>query len=178
MIRILWLVLPLILAAPVADDLKPGLLGEYFNLGREAREFPYLPPNQKPFLRRVDAEINWKEEQGEFAGCGLSDHFCIRWTGLIRVPADGEYTFFTNSDDGSTLWIDGKLVVDNGGLHALEERSGRIQLKAGDHEVKIEFHENDDKAAVIASWEPPGRAKETIPASAWFHRADPELDKR
>lgn len=158
------------------DDLKPGLVGEYYNTGREAREFPYLASNHKPFLRRIDATVAWEQAQAEFAECGLADHFCVRWTGVIRVPTDGEYTFYLNSDDGSTLWIDGKQTVDNGGLHALEEKSGRLALKAGDHEIRIEFFENDDKAAIIASWETPGRAKEVIPASALFHRRDAQLD--
>ena len=170
--------LVLILGAARGDDLKPGLIGEYYNIGTEAREFPYLASNHRPLLRRIDAEINWNASQDEFAGSGLADHFCVRWTGLLRVPNGGIHTFYANSDDGSSLWIDGELVVDNGGLHALEEKSGRIDLKAGDHEVKIEFFENDDKAVMIASWEPPGQAKEVIPATALFHRRDPALDGR
>ncbi len=172
------MILLAVLLAGSGDDLRPGLIGEYFNVGHDAREFPYLAAGRKPFLRRVDAEVNFPETKKEFAGCGLGDHFCVRWTGRLRIPADGTYTFTCASDDGSSLWIDGKQVVDNGGLHAIEEKSGRVELKAGDHEIRIEFFENDDGAAMIASWEPPGRAKEVIPATALFHVKDLKLDRK
>jgi hypothetical protein len=41
-----------------------------------------------------------------FPGTQMSDHFYVRWTGKVRIPRDGKYTFFTESDDGSRLWID------------------------------------------------------------------------
>jgi len=64
----------------------------------------------------------------------------VQWLGYF-VPATTEtYTFFTNSDDGSYLWIGltavsgftiGNAIVDNGGSHAAQERSGTIALTAG-----------------------------------------------
>lgn len=171
------LLVPILLFHP-QDELRPGLLGEYFNIGHDARDFPHLPSERKPFLRRIDATIDFAETKQEFAECGLGDHFCVRWTGRIRIPADGAYVFHIKSDDGSSLWLDGKRVVDNGGLHAIEEKSGRIELKAGDHDLRLEFFENDDGAAMILSWEPPGRAKEVVPPTALFHPKDPRLDRK
>lgn len=168
----------LFLLAPVAqEERRPGLIGEYFNVGHEATDFPYLPADKKPFLRRVDAQVAWDASAAEFAECGVADHFYVRWTGSLRVRVEGAYVFFLNSDDGSALWIDGKRVIDNGGLHAMEEKSGRVELKEGDHALKVEFFENDDKAGVILSWEPPGRPREIVPAPAFFHRRDGDLDK-
>lgn len=91
-----------------------------------------------------------------------------------RQGAHGIWTFYTESDDGSRLYIDGSLVVDNGGLHGMEERSGAVQLRAGEHEIKIDFFENGGGAGCKASWEGPGTGKQIIPAGALFHRKSAE----
>jgi hypothetical protein len=49
------------------------------------------------------------------------DYFAFRFTGLLYVDTPGDYTFFTSSDDGSELRLDGALVVANGGLHGDQE---------------------------------------------------------
>ena len=113
------------------DDMKPGLIAEFFNIGKAMEEFPTIPTERKPDFRRVDRQINYEQTTETFPGTVMTDHFYVRWTGRIRMPRDGKITFFTESDDGSRLWIDGKIVVDNGGLHAMEEKSGDIDLKAG-----------------------------------------------
>jgi putative membrane-bound dehydrogenase-like protein len=130
-----------------------------------------LPLDKRPLVSRVDPRVDYGETVGNFAGTKLADNFCVRWTGLIRCPLDGAYTFYTNSDDGSRLFIDGHLVVDNGGSHALRERQGQIDLAAGEHEVRLEFVEEEGEAACILSWAFEGREKEVVPADVLFHRA-------
>src|SRR5437762_3461417 len=129
-------------AAP-AEKAEPGLLGEYFSLEDSIEDFPTLPASKKPAVKRVDKTIDVESTSDAWAGTELLDHFYIRWTGKLRAPQAGKYTFFLESDDGSRLYLDGKEVVDNGGLHGMEEKSGEVQLTEGDHEVKIEFFENE-----------------------------------
>ena len=62
------------------------------------------------------------------------------------------------------LFIDGKQIIDNNGLHAMEEKSGELHLKEGKHTIKVEFFENDVDAGCIFSWQPPGATKEIVPA--------------
>ena len=57
-----------------------------------------------------------------------ADRFALRFTGSLQVPRSGKYTFYTNSDDGSRLYIGGKLVVNNDGLHGMVEKSGVIEI--------------------------------------------------
>jgi len=118
---------------------KAGLWGEYYALEDALEDFPAISAGKKPTLKRVDKNINVDSTTEAWPGTELVDHFYIRWTGKLRTPKDGNYTFFLESDDGSRLFIDGKQVVDNGGLHAMEEKSGEVELKAGEHELKVEF---------------------------------------
>lgn len=154
--------------ALAAQELEPGLVGEYFNIGEEITDFPSLE-GKKVALKRVEKQVNYETTDENFYGTDLKDQFAIRFTGLIRVPKDAKYKFFTNSDDGSRLFIDGKQVVDNGGLHGMEEKEGEIDLKAGDHEIKIEFFQNGGGAGIKASWEAEGIPKEIISDKVFFH---------
>lgn len=96
----------------------------------------------------------------------VSEKYAIRWTGAIDVPTDGSYTFYTRSDDGSRLYIDGALIVDNDGLHAVQEEDGTISLTAGCHDIVIEFFENTGGNVMETLWEGPGIAKQAIPDAA------------
>ena len=157
--------------AIAADNLEPGLVGEYFDLGSSLEDFPTIPADKKPVVKRVDKTINFESTQEGFHGTQLVDFFFIRWTGKIRIPKDGSYTFILESDDGSRLFIDGKQIIDHNGLHAMEEKSGDAELKAGDHDLKIEYFENDVDAGCKFSWQPPGAAKEIVPVTALLHPA-------
>jgi hypothetical protein len=159
------------------DELRPGLIGEYYKLDSAMEDFPQVPADQKPNPRRIDKQINWDSVSEPFAGTGLDVHFYARWTGILRVAKAGKYTFYTESDDGSRLWVDGKQVVENGGLHSMEEKSGEVQLAEGDHEFKVDLFQNEGEVGLKVSWEGAGLAKEIIPDKALFHRKDAQLDK-
>ena len=157
-----------------AADLAPGLLGEYFAMDSAVEDFPKIPADKKPTLKRVDKTIEFRSTGPTFPGTKLDNHFAIRWTGTIKIPRDGQYTFFLESDDGSRLLIDGKTVVDNGGLHDMQEQSESVELKAGEHEIRIDYfeNENDGGAGCVLCWKGKDLAREVVPASALFHKAE------
>ena len=148
---------------------EAGLLAEYYRTEEGSEEFPDFPASKAPDLKRVDKDINFASTQDDWPGTPFKDFFYIRWTGTIRIPADGKYAFFLVSDDGSRLFIDGKEVLDNGGAHSMEEVSGSVQLTAGDHALKIEFFEKDIDAGCKFSWKSDKIAKEIVPAGALSH---------
>lgn len=65
--------------------------------------------------------------------------FAIKYSGMFNLTQGGEYQFRINSDDGTKLFIDGELVVDNDGAHPPRSKKGSIQLAAGDHELVLEY---------------------------------------
>ncbi|HHS13414.1 MAG TPA: hypothetical protein ENN03_06555 [bacterium] len=91
------------------------------------------------------------------------EYFSFRYTGFIRIPRDGVYTFFTDSDDGSSLTIGPKLVVDNDGLHGLTEKSGTIALARGIHPIMAGFFEKTGHDELTVSIQGPGLKKQPIP---------------
>lgn len=115
-------------------------------------------------------------ETGNVANFDLSprnreDDYAFRYTGYIDIPADGNYTFYTSSDDGSRLYIGNTLVVDNDGLHATREASGSIGLKAGKHAITMAFFEHLGSAVLTVSYSGAAISKRVIPSSTLYRIA-------
>lgn len=150
------------------DSLKPtaaGLVGEYFKAGGkdDAR------PKGKPFLVRVDKQINFGEVSGDFYGSKLSDGFMVHWNGTLSAPKAGNYKFTLGSDDGSRLYIDDKRVLDHWGAHSFEKKSASVDLTAGAHKVRVTFSEGGGGAACQLWWTPPGGKEAIVPGKAFSH---------
>jgi hypothetical protein len=131
-----------------------------------------------PGVVRIDDQINYSRTTNVWDGLppGMADTFASRHTGWLAVPSSGDYTLYLNSDDGSRLWLDGVLTVDNGGLHDQREYSATRTLSAGLHAVRIEFCEASGSAGLVLSWAGPGFAKRVVEPSALLHSADAALD--
>jgi regulation of enolase protein 1 (concanavalin A-like superfamily) len=99
----------------------------------------------------------------------VTDGYGFQYVGYVTVPATGTYTFYTSSDDGSTLYIGNTLVVNNDNTHGNQERSGQIVLAAGTHAFKVNYFEGQGGEALSVSYSGPGVAKQLIPASALWH---------
>ncbi len=99
-----------------------------------------------------------------------ADHYAVRLTSVIEIPADGSYTFFTKSDDGSRLLIDDKDVVNNDGLHAEQEESGVVALKAGRHAIALLYFQSTGGQMLEVSYQGPGMEKRLIPAGVLFQK--------
>ncbi len=96
------------------------------------------------------------------------DFFGFLYQGYIKIEKAGKYTFFTSSDDGSKLWIDGKTIVDNDGIHGTQERLGTVYLSKGFHEIEASFFDGAYAEAFKVSYQGPGIAKQTIPNKMLF----------
>lgn len=99
------------------------------------------------------------------------DYYSIQWLGYFRPSTTETYTFYTESDDASYLWIGDNAisgftttnaVVQNGGLHGMQERSGSIALTAGNYYyIRIQFGENAGGDDMIVRYSTPTIAKTT-----------------
>ena len=104
----------------------------------------------------------------------------MEYRGLLRIDTDGTYTFATNSDDGSALWIspsvDNPLYADadvqNGGTHGIgtQAASGQFNLTAGDYDFIVRLFEVGGGNGLDVLWDPTGGTNYTaIPGSNYYH---------
>lgn len=97
------------------------------------------------------------------------DHFGYIFEGLIQVPEEGIYTFYTRSDDGSVLYIDGEKIVDNDASHAAISATGRIALQKGFHTYKLLYFEDYEGEELSWGWQLPSQGTmKPIPANLLY----------
>ena len=96
------------------------------------------------------------------------ENFALKYTGYIKIPKDGLYTFYTTSDDGSAILIDNKLVVNNDGQHAMVENSGNVMLNSGYHKIVLLFFQAGGGMGLEAAIKGPNMEKQIIPADMLY----------
>ncbi len=96
------------------------------------------------------------------------DGFALRFTARLSVPETGKYTFTTTSDDGSRLYINDRLIVDNDGLHGMRAQSGTIDLTAGLHKIVVTYFDNGGGDGLEVTWSGPRLRKQTIAPDRLF----------
>ena len=69
----------------------------------------------------------------------VQDHFAVRFTGSINVPETDVYRFMVRSYDGSKLFIDGKEIIDNDGVHYEINKENFAALEKGLHTFEIQY---------------------------------------
>jgi alpha-L-fucosidase len=95
--------------------------------------------------------------------------FGFIYTGYIDIKTTGMYDFYTTSDDGSMLYIDDQLVVDNNGDHGMEEKNDKAFLEKGLHKIKVIYFDSGGNNDLKVSYNINGQPKMEIPATVLFH---------
>ena len=160
--------------APPAPSaaLSPGLKAEFFDFTTRLKKLPNLG-GRVADVTRTDALIDYRPTGSPWPGLDgrFANTFASRQTGYLEVDTAGRYTLDLRSSDGSKLWLDGKLLINNDGLHPMRQRSRTVALFAGLHSLRVDYFENTGKAGLIVSWAGPGIAKQVISAANLFQVA-------
>ncbi len=78
--------------------------------------------------------------------------FSARLSARISIDTGDDYQFYLQSVNGSRLLIDGELLIDNDGLHSLQEQSNSLYLDQGEHQIIIEYFVNNEKPELSLSY--------------------------
>lgn len=98
-----------------------------------------------PIKTHVQYDFDLGDTQGK-------ENVALEYEGWINVPSTDVYNFSTMSDDGSRLYIDGKLVVDNDGLHSPTEVRASAPLAAGWHRIRVQWFNKSGGAELKVKW--------------------------
>jgi len=128
-----------------AKEGQPGLKAEYFNNQTMSGD---------PVVIRIDKNIDFNWGQSAPDPTIDPDKFSARWTGKLTAPKSGRIRIGTNSNDGSYLYIDGLLVVNNWGLHGPKLKSAEIVVEKGkQYDIMVEYYEGGNNASVMLEWQ-------------------------
>lgn len=125
----------------------PGLYnlkGSIYFLPDTTQRMPEDLDKQKPVGNIYTEKLDIPQREFKEGFPGVTDRFewfGLLYTGQFQVEKPGTWTWRIVSDDGSRLWIDGKEVIDNDGVHGMESKEGSIDLAAGPHPVKVWYYQ-------------------------------------
>jgi alpha-L-fucosidase len=147
--------------AAIADPstIMPGLACDEF-VGRWSSRpaFDALKPNASQVATTIALPANPTPER-----------HARRFRGLIKTPRDGMYIFALTADDGAKLIIDGRVCIDNDGLHSPIEKRGTMPLAAGFHHIVVEYFNGGGGADLMLKAAPAGEALRPVPAEWLWH---------
>jgi hexosaminidase len=117
---------------------QPGLRYQYSEASvRSTRAIDSLPMTRETMVPGVGRK-----------GDERAERYAIKLTGYLRVPDDALYEFALTSDDGSSMEIGDRIVVDNDGFHGDEQRTGMIALRAGLHPITVRYFQGTGGAVL------------------------------
>lgn len=141
------------------DELKSGLWAQYYH-NIECLGDPFLSKVEDKPISFTYHNIDQKPYRSPFA---------IEWTGYIFIEEKGLYKFATRSDDGSIVYIDEDMIVDNWGFHAMQYISGVILLDEGFHNIRLKYFDGGGGAIMEFFWTPPDGSEALVPAQVLYH---------
>jgi hypothetical protein len=92
----------------------------------------------------------------------------LAFTGYIAVPTTGTYSFQSNSDASTSLWIHESRVIDNDFKFLSSKVSGNVYLSAGLHPFRFHYRHLGGTANLLLKYSGPGIALQPIPNSVLF----------
>jgi hypothetical protein len=139
-----------------------GLNGDYYSSQLKTFAGP-------PTLSRIDPTVNFDFGIGSPDPSISSDTFTVRWSGQVQPLYTQTYTFYTRTDDGVRLWVNGQKLVNKWVDQGPTEWSGTIALTANQkYDVLMEYYENTQGAVAQLSWSSLGQVKQIIPQTQLY----------
>ncbi len=157
---------PSIIKTACYDFVKPAVNGIRWKLYHGA------------FVKIPDFSQMQATKSGVCYQIGLSElpvpkvNFALDFTTYIKIDQPGTYKFFINSNDGSRLFIDGKLLIDNDGEHSPKQLEKSIYLKPGQIPLQIKYFQSGGTTTLSCSFQGPGIERQKLPASRLFLKKD------
>lgn len=92
------------------------------------------------------------------------DSFALEFNGYLKIDSTDIYTFYLTSDDGSTLSINGKPLINNDGVHGKKEVAAQIALEKGFHVLQLRYFDAKMGEYLKVEWESDFFSKKSIDA--------------
>lgn len=157
--------MPGILNAKEASDVANYLLqGALVGLSSTNMKYSYYEGNWKslPDFVKLKPKATGEAADFELSVVKRKNNWAVRFEGFLQIDLDGNYNFHTLSDDGSKLWVDDKLVVNNDGIHPPQSKSGKIQLAKGVHKVVVGMFDGGGGSELSVEFDGPKTPRQNL----------------
>lgn len=144
-------------------ELTPGLFYTYYSGGIQSAVLIESIFSVKPVETGITRTFSIQPAQVPIG-------YSFSYTGYIKVPLDGTYTFKLESANGSVLYIGEKLCVDNDEPHEIKASESKIELKSGYYPIKVFYTSFRQKGMLKVSWSGPEFEMKEIEADNLCHK--------
>ncbi len=111
----------------------PGALrGKIYTLSPGTRVLPDFS-SMEPRAVVYTTSLNYQQQFWD------EEWFGIEYEGEFFISKQDVYYFMLTSDDGAELYIDGKRLISNDGIHATSTSADKIRLESGNHKIRITY---------------------------------------
>ena len=133
--------------------------------------FEYHEPAGKVSMATLEEQVTIKGHSPTISLLPAlrKDRFALRFTGYVKIENSAIYNWFIASDDGSKLYIDDELIIDNDGDHGTVEKQGKMALKKGYHTIRVDYFDSGGGNELKVSIQGPGTAKMDLPSTMLYH---------
>lgn len=154
------------------DVHKTGLAVSYYH-----KKYDLLPDfdTQVPYKVDVLETTTFNRGYNGVHKSGRQDNVAMEARGYLYVPADGAYTFYLHSDDGSSITLDGEMMFLNDGHGSAEELTSTVNLEAGWHSIGINYFQVGGGASFKLAWSTETMEKQVITSKNLMH-AQSDID--
>lgn len=133
-----------------------GLFANYFN------NTSLTSPST---FARTDNTVNFDWASGSPDAQLPVDNYSVRWSGYVYPPSTGVTTFYTDSDDGVRVWVNGQQIINNWANHSVTTNSGTATLNVGvAYPITIEYYENAGLSTSKLYWSAANLSKQIVPS--------------
>ncbi len=141
-----------------------GLWLRVFQIDGPLSELVELMPGQTPNVSRVITSIDLDEARGDF---GLEANYQSFLSGALFAPEAGAYGLRLTSDDGGSLSLDGRKLIEQDGSHPASAKQADVELSSGWHAIDLRHFEADGGALLRLEWRRPSAKEfEPVPESS------------
>lgn len=103
--------------------------------------------------RRTERQVRRDYERKRPAWHVPREGYSARWQGVLHVPETAAYRLYLQSDDGSRLFIDDRLIIDYWWDHGwVPGKKAEIRLTQGRHPITIEHYNRSGPGAIRLLW--------------------------
>lgn len=129
----------------------PGLAVSLYTIESAGGSLYDLPKKVDPIYTAVAPSLHFNEESFQHAP-KARQNMLLHAKGFITVEKDDNFVFRLVSDDGSRMWLDNKLLIDNDGFHSTQAKEAEITLKKGKHPVDVIFYQGGGGLVLSLQW--------------------------
>ena len=136
------------------ENLKPGLSYSYYEgVWDSVPDFSKLIPKKKGTTENLDLKFSLKK-----------DSFAVQFEGYLHITKKDLYNLWVVSDDGSKVYFNNQLLLDNDGLHSADNPVVKlVPLNPGYYPIIIQFFERTGDESLTIGTVENGKKPKAVP---------------